>query len=384
MKTRWLLALPLILILIVVVSQLALEARELPLAAVHTLRADDELMSLAEEAGFEAIVQVFSWREIEPTHEEWHWEYPDFVVRAAHHYGLALMVRLGYQPRWATNPPVGGIAPPDNFDDFAVFAGTVARRYKGQIKGYIIWGEPNLAREWGGQAPDPVAYTDFLCRAYAAIKEADRQAVVVSAGLASTNAQSLEAMDDRAFLEGMYQAGAEACFEALGAHPYGFAYGPEDRRGAHEGLNLARLLDWREIMEEHGDEEKPIWITELGWTTAGAEEDAWQTMTPDRQAEYLAGAWRKVQREWPWVEVFTVWNLSRGLSPESEMAGYSLLEGSGEPKPACHALRTELGRRWHWRLARFERWLRSWLPGSGPSTIPVLAVDEVVHLGGSE
>jgi hypothetical protein len=383
-KARWLLALLLALTLIVAASQLALEAEALPLAAVHTLRADDELIRLAQEAGFETLVQVFSWREIEPTREEWHWEYPDFVVRAAHHYGLALIVRLGHQPRWATEPPVGSIAPPDDFDDFTAFAGTVARRYRGQIKGYVIWNEPNLAQEWGGQSPDPAAYTDLLCRAYAALKEADPQALVVSAGLASTNAQSQEAMDDRAFLEGMYQAGAGDCCDALGAHPYGFAYGPEDRHGAHKGLNLARLLDLREIMEAHGDREKPIWITELGWTTAGMGEDAWQTVTPSQQAEYLAGAWRKVQREWPWVEVFTVWNLSQGLPPKSEMAGYSLLEGSGEPRPAYHALRAELGRRWRGRLVRFERWLWGWLPGSMPATIPILAADEAVHLGDSE
>jgi len=59
------------------------EADPSPIAAVHTLRADDEMLRLASEAGFDAVVQVFSWFEIEPTRQEWHWEYPDFVVRAA-------------------------------------------------------------------------------------------------------------------------------------------------------------------------------------------------------------------------------------------------------------------------------------------------------------
>lgn len=367
------------------------EADRPPIVAVHTLRADDEMLRLASEAEFDAVVQVFSWLEIEPTREEWHWEYPDFVVRAAGHYGLDLIVRLDRQPFWATELAVDGAAPPDNLDDYASFAGTVAQRYQGQIRGYIVWNEPNLAKEWGGRPPDPAAYTELLRRAYEAIKAADPEATVVSAGLASTNHQNDEAMDDRVFLEAMYQAGARDYFDALGAHPYGFAYPPGDPQGTHDGLNLARLLDLREIMEAHGDGDKPIWITELGWTTAGVGEGSWLTVTPQQQADYLTGAWRRA-REWPWLQVFTVWNLSQGprpervegLPPTDEMAGYSLLDESGEPRPAYHALRTELNQRWGHRLARWVDHTRTSLLSPGPSVVTILAADEAVHLGDSE
>jgi hypothetical protein len=360
------------------------EADHPPVAAVHTLRADDEMLRLASEGGFDAVVQVFSWLEIEPTREEWHWEYPDIVVRAAGHYGLDLIVRLDRQPAWATEPAVDGAAPPDDLNDYAAFVGTVAQRYRGQIRGYIIWNEPNLAREWGGQPPDPAAYADLLRRAYEAIKAADPEATVVSAGLASTNHQDAEAMDDRAFLEAMYQAGARDYFDALGAHPYGFAYPPDDSRGAHDRLNLARLLDLREIMEAHGDGDKPIWVTELGWTTAGVGEGSWLTVTPQQQADYLTGAWRRARRGWPWSQVFTVWNLSQGLPLTDEMAGYSLLDESGEPKPAYQALRAELDRRWGHRLARWVGRTQASLLGPVPSVVTILAADEAVHLGDSE
>jgi hypothetical protein len=360
------------------------EADHSPMATVHTLRADDEMLRLASEAGFDAVVQVFSWLEIEPTREEWHWEYPDFVVRAAEHYDLDLIVRLDRQPGWATEPVMDSAAPPDNLDDYASFAGTVAQRYRGQIGGYIVWNEPNLAKEWGGRPPDPAAYTDLLRRAYEAIKATDPEATVVSAGLAPTNHQDAEAMDDRAFLEAMYQAGAGAYFDALGAHPYGFAYPPDDPRGAHDGLNLARLLDLREIMEAHGDGDKPIWVTELGWTTAGVGEGSWLTISPQQQADYLTGAWRRAQREWPWLQVFTVWNLSQGLPPTDEMAGYSLLGESGEPKPAYHALWAELNRRWGHRLARWVDRTQAALLDPVPSVVTILAADEAVHLGDSE
>jgi GH35 family endo-1,4-beta-xylanase len=367
------------------------EADPSPVAAVHTLRADDEMLRLASEAGFDAVVQVFSWFEMEPTRQEWHWEVPDFVVRAAEHYGLDLIVRLDSLPAWAAEEAAAGQFA-NLSDDYAAFAGWVAQRYRGQIRGYIVWNEPNLAKEWGGRRPDPAAYTELLRRAYEAIKAADPEAWVVSAGLAPTNHQDAEAMDDRAFLEAMYQAGAGAYFDVLGAHPYGFAYPPDDPRGAHDGLNLARLLDLREIMEAHGDGDKPIWVTELGWTTAGVGEGSWLTVTPQQQADYLTGAWRRARREWPWLQVFTVWNLSQGprsepfegLPPTDEKAGYSLLDESGEPKPAYHALRAELNRRWGHRLARWLDRTQASLLGPRPSVVTILAADEAVHLGDSE
>jgi GH35 family endo-1,4-beta-xylanase len=386
-KSWWaiLIALPLLLAAFWLV--LGNEADHAPIVAVHTLRADDEMLRLASEAGFDAVVQVFSWLEIEPTREEWHWEYPDFVVRAAEHYGLDLIVRLDGLPAWAAEEAAAGQA--DSLsDDYAVFAGTVAQRYRGQIRGYIVWNEPNLAREWGGRPPDPAAYTDLLRQAYEAIKAADAEATIVSAGLASTNHQDDEAMDDRLFLEDMYQAGAGAYFDALGAHPYGFAYPPDDPRGAHDGLNLARLLDLRAIMETHGDGDEPIWVTELGWTTAGVGEGSWLTVTPQQQADYLTGAWhRALTDEMAWLQVFTVWNLSQGLPPTDEMAGYSLLDESGEPKPAYHALRAELKGsllRWGHRLARWVDRTQVSLLDPGPSVVIVLAADEAVHLGDSE
>jgi hypothetical protein len=145
-------------------------------------------------------------------------------------------------------------------------------------------------------------------------------------------------------------------------------------------------------MEAHGDGDKPIWVTELGWTTAGVGEGSWLTVTPQQQADYLTGAWCRARREWPWLQVFTVWNLSRGQRPEpveglpptDEMAGYSLLDESGEPKPAYHALRAELNRRWGHRLARWLGRTRAALLEGVPSVVTILAADEAVHLGDSE
>jgi hypothetical protein len=73
-----------------------------------------------------------------------------------------------------------------------------------------------------------------------------------------------------------------------------------------------------------------------------------------------------------------------GLPPTDEKAGYSLLDESGEPKPAYHALRAELNRRWGHRLARWVERTQAALLEGVPSVVTILAADEAVHLGDSE
>ncbi len=350
---------------------------------VHILEADDRIYRLAADGGYESIVQVFAWRDIAPTRDEWHWQQPDFAVQAADYYGLGLIIRLDHPPEWALKLTENDGVSPIDVDAYADFVATVARRYRGQVQGYIVWNEPNLSREWAGRPPDPAAYTALLCRAYAALKAADPGATVVSAGLAPTNGGD-GALDDRLFLREMVGAGAGACLDALGAHAYGFGHPPDDPRGAHDGLNLARLMDLREIVEAKGGSATPVWITELGWTTDGAGAHAWHTVSAEQQADYLAGAWQYIRREWPWVRVATVWNLSRGLPSTDEMAGYSLLDRNGSPKPAYRALADLFAAD---RDDALDHWIEhKWAAArrTEETEIPILAADEIVHLGDNQ
>ncbi len=307
-----------------------------PAAGVHTIRADDGLLQLADKGGFSWIVQLVEWREVEPAPGEFFWEYTDWLVRAAEYYGLDLVLRLDHPPEWAV---LADNAVPVDVAAYAAFVGRVAARYQGRVTAYAVWNEPNLAAEWAGRPPNPAGYVELLCAAQAAIRTADPHALVVSAGLAPTNHTDASALDERRYLQAMYAAGASACFEVLGAHPYGFAYPPDDPHGAHDGLNLARLADLRAIMVESGDGGKPVWATELGWTTdpVGAGQQ-WLQVSEEEQSRYLVGAFERAGQEWPWLERIAVWNLSQGLAADDEKRGYSILADDGRPKPAYEAL----------------------------------------------
>ncbi len=371
--TRWLSTLFPVIILIVSAGCAATSTS--PRLAAHTLRPDDQILQLAQAAGFDTIVQLFPWREIEPTQNQFHWSRPDQIVAGAEYYGLELIIRLDQHPAWASNADQTINGPPDKLEDYEDFVQRVVDRYRGRVKAYIIWNEPNLAIEWGGRQPDPVAYTELLKLGYETVKAADPEALVVAAGLAPTNSNDLQAMDERRFLQAMYRAGAGPYFDLLAAHPYSFGQAPHEPASDSEHPSFERLAELRTIMEENGDRSKPIWITEMGWTVDPPPEQPDIGITPAQQADYLAAALEKIRREWPWVELITIWNLSYP-EPGDPFGGYSLLDATGRPRPAYE--------RWQQRAgSRAERGLPP-VTVIHQNPVTILARDATIHLGDTD
>lgn len=316
--------------------------------AVHTLFLDDLTAGHATAIGFDTAVQVFPWRDLNPTPGLYTWEASDYMVRVAQEAGLHLVVRLDMPPEWARQ--AGAV--PFDLAAYADFVTAVAHRYRGAIAAYVIWNEPNLAAEWSrsggdledhwrrfdGQVADPADYVGVLGVAYQRIKAQDPAVLVVTGGLAPTNENSPRARDDRDFLRGMLAVGAADCFDVLGIHAYGFGQHPEAAEAVQTGLSLARIGEWQAILAAYGVD-RPLWVTELGYTI-GQGSQPW--VTPEQQATYLSAALYRIQRDWPSVELVTVWNLVYGRVPEDEMSGYSLLNPDGSPRPAYERLRQQL------------------------------------------
>jgi hypothetical protein len=298
--------------------------------AAHTLFLDSPVAELASRVGFDTIVQVFPWRDLNPRPDYYDWTAADLMVRVAQTQQLDLVVRLDMPPFWATRADPSGL--PFELEAYLDFVGAIAARYRNYIIGYMIWNEPNLAEEWGGWVATPSQYVDVLCCAHAVIRQADPGALVIAAGLAPTNEFSPRAVDDREFLRQMMAAGAGECFDVLAAHDYGYGLPPDDPHDAHAGLNLARLIDLHEIMTE-AHASQPMWITEVGYTV---QPGLHPHVSLDDQSAYLARAFERVRREWLWISMFTVWNLS--YTGDAEMQGFSIIEADRTPRPAFEVI----------------------------------------------
>ncbi len=283
-------------------------------------------LRLIHEAGFRWVKQEFAWRELEGNGKgHFDWSKSDRLMDQVDAYGLNIIARVGVQPEWAGGgyPEIG---PPDDYQDFADFLTALATRYKGRIDAYQIWNEPNLSREWGGNPPDPAEYTRLLKVAYQAIKKADPNAYVISAGLAPTTRYDNVAVPDTIYLQGMYDAGAAPYFDLLGVHGAGYKVPPEtapEEVANDPDLNnhdpspaeLKRIYcfrhveDVRAVMVANGDEAKRVVLLEFGWTTdpRPGSPYAWHAVSDEEQAEYLVRAYQYAKEHWqPWIGVMSL------------------------------------------------------------------------------
>jgi len=287
-------------------------------------------LELIRNAGFTWVKQVFPWREIEGSAKgSFGWERPDRIVAQVEEFGLDLVARIDGQPAWAGGGfPENG--PPDNPQDLADFLYAMASRYKGRIRAYQIYNEPNLnvagRSEWGGRPPNPAEYTELLKVAYQAIKQADPNAMVISAGLSPTSRWDDQAMPDEEFLKGMYAAGAKPYFDVLGVHGAGYKVAPETDPAVvarDPVLNnndpspeerkriycFRHVEDLRRIMVENGDGDKQIALLEFGWASDPRPDSpyAWHFVTEEQKGEYLVRAYKYARENWaPWIGLMSL------------------------------------------------------------------------------
>lgn len=309
------------------------------------------------DMGFGWVKQIFAWRDLEQIEKgHYDWYRSDLIIGMIEEHNLKLLVRLDHQPFWAQED--GGAvplpsAPPKNYQDFGDFCFAFADRYKGRVGAYEVWNEPNLAREWGNQPPNPAEYVKLLAACYTAIKKADPAAIVLSAGLAPTATDDENAMPDDKFVQGMYEAGGAQYFDVLGVHAAGYMNPPErspddveaDPELGYRFLVFRRIEDIRKIMVDNGDAAKQMAITEMGWTTDPINPSyAWYAVTEQQQADYLVGAYQWAKKNWsPWMGLMvTIYMADPDWTDQNEQYWFAINRPSFpafDPRPAYDALK---------------------------------------------
>jgi len=108
-------------------------------------------------------------------------------------------------------------------------------------------------------------------------------------------------------------------------------------------LNFSRPLYLREIMVRNGDADKPIWLTEMNWNAPPPDlpDKPFGFVTPEQQARYAVLAYRRAQREWPWLGVVNAWFFKRATDTEQDQPMYyfRLVEPDFTPMPVYDALK---------------------------------------------
>jgi hypothetical protein len=301
-------------------------------------------------------VRIFAlWKDFEPHARG---EYPsnevnlantikvyDDAIRLLNAAGVKPLFVVTEAPAWA-NGSADVNVPPTDVNDFADFLKRFAAHNKavGPVAGYEVWNEPDENVFWH-PGPDATKYTAMLRAAYTAIKAGDPAATVVAGPMTG---------NDYAWLENLYTAGAAGSFDVVAVHTDTSCLdrGPDEFYREDGRLARFTFLGYRtvhETMDAHGDGGKPIWMSELGWSStnggpASCTRGMWTGQKPSgvsegNQAAFLAKAYSCLAND-PYVTQAD-WFTLRDTTGESvdELNHYGLLRTDGTGKPALNAFK---------------------------------------------
>lgn len=197
-----------------------------------------------------------TWAQLEPQKGDWDWRMLDRTVDLAQQHGVEVLYTMGRSPKWASarpnevgknpNAQPGGMAEPRNLEDWRSYVRKVATRYKGRIKAYEIWNEPNLENFYSGT---PETMVNMAREAYGVLKEVDPSIVVVSPSAVGPTGLP--------WLEEYLRLGGGKYADVIGYHFYVRGQEPEGMLGFIDQVH--------EITRKYGVADKPLWNTEAGW-----------------------------------------------------------------------------------------------------------------------
>ncbi|NWG38566.1 MAG: beta-galactosidase [Hydrogenophilaceae bacterium] len=228
-----------------------------------------------------------AWPNLEPQKGKWQFATLDKYVAMAQLAGVEVLLPLGLSPPWASARPSetssykpGNAAEPRDIEDWRNYVRTVATRYKGRIRAYEIWNEPNLKGFYTGT---PEKLLELSRVAYETLKAVDPAITIVSPAVTG-DGRHPEWLDH---------------YLALGGGQYAdvIAYHFYVPRQAPEAM-LPVIAKVQHIMRKHNQDHKPLWNTETGWRIAnktitqriGAAGENWSNLDDAQAAAYVARA----------------------------------------------------------------------------------------------
>lgn len=342
----------------------ALDREQLGIQLYYNVNNDEwfQLLRRTDPLAVGWIKVQANWEFLQPDHrDQFDTSFSIFEshIQRAYNDGYNVLVSIAKAPDWARGGVTDEDGPPADTTALSYFINFMFDRMGDQIGAVELWNEPNLSREWiGGLQWSGGGYMDLFRVGYDTIRARYPDMPVVTAGLAPTAATG--AIDDRLFLQQMYDAGlGDPYYQnvAIGIHPYGWGNPPDSHccdnvegRGWDDDPRfffLNTIEDYRNIMVANGHSNAQMWATEFGWATWSSipneAPDPWMTYTtPEQQAEYTMRAF-EIGQELDYMGPMFLWNLNFAnqtlIEQRNEMVGYSIFIPGLPIRPIYDALR---------------------------------------------
>lgn len=205
------------------------------------------VISLIKGAGVGIVRMDFLWEDIEPRKSEFNFAKYDKIVKMLSQENIAILAILNYNVSWTSPGAKWNTAPKDN-KLFVNYAAKLIKRYKGKIKYWEIWNEPDSGTYWEPQ-DGLKSYCRLLKEVYIAAKKVNPECKILNGGLASGLGS----------INRLYDNGAGGYFDILNIHFFETPLNANSIKAVTAYPKLAY-----KIMSRNGDADKLIWITEIG------------------------------------------------------------------------------------------------------------------------
>lgn len=259
----------------------------------------------------------------------------DAQVRLARASGLQILGILGFATVWNTTAPrtlppeVDPTRfPPRDLTAWADYVFQTVSRYRADIRHWEIWNEPDLRGFWAGT---PQQYAELLAVTYQTIKRADPQAQVLLGGLA----MSEETQTFLPAILGDPVHPAARSFDIMNVHSY-----------FSKEIAQRKFTALRQVLARYGAADKPLWITETGYSSEPSLQKDPRYQGPEGQARWLEEMLPFALHELGATRVFwfQLFDYPPTFPRDVQARAHGLLDARGQPKPAYDAYRRLIGR----------------------------------------
>jgi hypothetical protein len=289
----------------------------------------------------------------------------DQGIARARAYGIKTQIALaGDPPAWAC----GSKEVPYECDGrkpsvrlWKHFVKAAAQHFKGSVKRYSIWNEPNWYTWLSPHKQSPLLYRKLVQTGYKAIKRVNKKAEVVAGELAPHFQKNIS-IPPLEFIRRMVcvnkklkrlPSAKRKCkgklrFDAFATHPYDFEHKPKFRRDNRDELTMANIRALPELLRKLRKKgliktkrkKFPIYLTEHGYMVAGNPDVRPKRRIPEsKRKRWIVQAWKLAQKA-PQVKQNLHYNLiSPPLGSPSSFFDMGLLDQSGTPRASYFALR---------------------------------------------
>jgi hypothetical protein len=306
---------------------------------------------LVRASGAKYIREELRWSSIEPQNDQWSFSRYDSLVTNAAQRGLTILPLLMSVPGWA-GPSWDSV--PSNPAEFSEYVAKVVARYGAggdfwrahpELGDYApdhfeIWNEPYLGVFAAGDT-DPARYARLVKAATTAGRAANPNAkFLIEADTTATDDFSTY----YPWIDRMYDAVPNLgdYFDAIAVHPYSDNSPDYYTPNGNTRWQVRRLEQVRAKFAAHGDGDKHLWITEVGWTTCPTNPAC---ATESEQAKNTARLFEMVRTDYPFVDAVFLYgyhDLNPGDGGDKEQ-WFGLIRRDGSFKPAWQTLKQITG-----------------------------------------